>query len=144
MASERAACAPPHDVRAREAILAEGLAGFVDELRLIDLAGLAGFCAREQFANLDDLVQSSLEPFFAPGRFAFGWGAGLALDWRASPALTLDMEFCGDGVWVFFALEIAADAHAVAVRLATFAGAPRGPEADTRRLADAIRAARVP
>jgi hypothetical protein len=71
------------------------------ELRLIDAGDFIAFIHDEKFANIQDIVNSSVELFFKRGALSFGWGAEYELDWNGSPAIILDMEFRRASVWSF-------------------------------------------
>src|SRR3974390_3360022 len=62
------------------------------ELRLADAGDFIAFIHDEKFANIQDIVNSSVELYFKPGTVSFGWGAEYELDWVSSPVITLDME----------------------------------------------------
>jgi hypothetical protein len=74
------------------------------ELRLIDVGDFIAFIHDEKFANIQDIVDSSVELFFKPGTVSFGWGAQFELDWNSSPVISLDMEFRHGSVWLVFKL----------------------------------------
>jgi hypothetical protein len=74
------------------------------ELRLIDAGDFIAFIHDEKFANIQDIVNSSVELFFRPGAVSFGWGVEYELDWNSSPAFSLDMEFRPSSVWLVFKL----------------------------------------
>jgi hypothetical protein len=74
------------------------------ELRLVDAGDFIAFIHDEKFANIQDIVNSSVELFFKRGALSFGWGAEYELDWNGSPAIILDMEFRRASVWLVFKL----------------------------------------
>ena len=74
------------------------------ELRLVDAGNFIAFIHDEKFANLQDIVNSSVELFFKPGTVSFGWGADFELDWNSTPVIRLDMEFRHGSVWLVFKL----------------------------------------
>ena len=78
------------------------------ELRLIDVADFIAYIHAEKFANIQDIVNSSVELFFKPGTLSFGWGAEFELDWNSLPVITLDMEFQHRSVWLVFKLSLRA------------------------------------
>ena len=61
------------------------------ELRLVDVGDFIAYIHAEKFANIQDIVNSSVELFFKPGTLSFGWSAEFALDWNSLPVITLDM-----------------------------------------------------
>ena len=78
------------------------------ELRLVDAGDFIAFIHDEKFANIQDIVNSSVELFFKRGALSFGWGAEYELDWNGSPAIILDMEFRRASVWLVFKLVLRA------------------------------------
>src|ERR1700738_5415083 len=78
------------------------------ELRLVDVADFIAYIHAEKFANIQDIVNSSVELFFKPGTLSFGWGAEFELDWNSLPVITLDMEFRHRSVWLVFKLVLRA------------------------------------
>ena len=129
---------PAEQTQAREAILDGALAGFVEELRLVDCADLMGYVRLRQFANIEDLVMSSCELLFEPRTLTFGWGAELGLSWREPPSLALDMEFSAEGVTVFFLLRLQGHDHRSEIRFIAFDGPDPDPSANTARLENAV------
>lgn len=138
----------PHDrtddqTDARRSLIAEALAPFVEEMRLLDCADLIAHVAREQFANIEDLVQSSLELSYKQGAFAFGWGAHVIAPWNEPPAVALDLEFCTAGLTIFFVLTIGGGHHDVMLRKVSFTSSSPDPRDDTRMIAHALATARL-
>jgi hypothetical protein len=74
------------------------------ELRLVDPGDFIAFIHDEKFANIQDIVNSSVEPFFKPGTVSFGWGAEYELEWNSLPIIGLDMEFRHGTLWLVFKL----------------------------------------
>ena len=74
------------------------------ELRLVDAANYIAYIHQEKFANIHDIVNSSVELLFQPGTLIFGWGAEYELDWNSAPVVKLDMEFRHRSVWLVFKL----------------------------------------
>jgi hypothetical protein len=95
-----------------DAVLASALvrafAPVAAELRLVDAADYIAYIHQERFANIHDLVASSVELFFRPGTLTFGWGGEYELDWNSAPVVTLDMEFRHRSVWLVFKLVLGA------------------------------------
>ncbi|MGH6864333.1 MAG: hypothetical protein ACRECN_08725, partial [Methylocella sp.] len=58
------------------------------ELRLVDVADYIAYIHAAKLANIQDIVNSSVELFFKPGTLSFGWGAEFALDWNSLPVIT--------------------------------------------------------
>jgi hypothetical protein len=74
------------------------------ELRLVDPGDFIAFIREEKFANIQDIVNSSVELFFKPATVSFGWGAEYEFEWNSSPIIRLDMEFRHGSVWLVFKL----------------------------------------
>lgn len=81
-------------LRTREALISDAIGGFVAEMGLVDPADLIAYIRLERYANLNDVIDSSLEMHFKPGAFKFGYGAECYVDWAADMKISLDMEFC--------------------------------------------------
>jgi hypothetical protein len=128
---------------AREKALACGVREVATELRLVDPVDFISYVRTEQFANIEDIVNSSVELYFKPGTLTFGWAADLAVDWGKPPKVTLDMEFRHGTVLVFFGLELAAEQAGVEIRFISFDQASADPAENTQRLTEAIADARL-
>jgi hypothetical protein len=128
----------------RERALAEGVKLVADELRLVDLADFVSYIRAEQFANIEDILNSSVELYFKPGTLTFGWAADLSVDWGRPPKIVLDMEFRHLSVLAFFGLSIEAEASSVEIRFISFEEAAQDPAENTQRLVEAIADARIP
>lgn len=129
-------------LRDRERALGEALKGVALELLLIDPADLVTFVRLEQFANLEDLVNSSAELAFKPATLNFGWGADMNVSWTHTPSVFLDMEFRHNAVTVFFSLGLQAEGASVEIRCISFDDPSPDPEVNTMRLVDALDDAR--
>jgi hypothetical protein len=123
---------------AREKLLAQRLKGVASELRLVDLVDLIAYIRNEQFANIEDLVNSSSELYFKQGTLTFGWAADLALDWNVPPKVKLDMEFRHLAVSVFFCLMLEPRQASVDIRCVIFERPSADPVENTKRLAEAL------
>lgn len=135
MAGERSGAA-----RQAEQILAEALEPLAAELRLVDPADYVAFIRLERFANLRDLVESSIEPFFTPSALTYAFDAGYSLDWGAPPSVSLDLKFEFDGLRAAFTLRFDGTSHRVALRRLE----PQGEDADcAARLRAALKKARA-
>lgn len=116
----------------------EPLAG---ELRLVDPADFITFIRDEKFANLQDIVHSSVELFFKPGTVTFGWGADFELYWSSTPAVSFDLEFRHSSVWLVFKLVLRA--HQTQVKVEHFSQEkPSSARASKAVLIEALQAAR--
>ena len=88
----------------REALISDAIRSFVAEMGLVDPADLIAYIRLERYANLNDVIDSSLEMHFKPGAFKFGYGAECHVDWAAEMKISLDMEFCHKDVNAQFRL----------------------------------------
>jgi hypothetical protein len=128
----------------REQLLNEGLAEVSGELRLIDAADLIVFARMDLHPNIGDLVNSSLELYFAENTVRYGWVATAEASWSEPPALMFDMEFCHAGVTAFFTLVLKGESTAVDLHHISFDNPAGDAVENTARFAAAIEAARAP
>jgi hypothetical protein len=128
----------------REALLKEGLAEVSAELRLIDAADLIVFARMDLHPNIGDLVNSSLELYFAENTLRYGWVATAEASWNEPPVLMFDMEFRHAGVTAFFKLTLRGEATEVELHHIAFEQPGDDPSENTARLAAAIAGARAP
>jgi hypothetical protein len=131
-------------VQVRTEVLEEALKNVAAELLLIDLVDLVTYIRTEQFSNLEDLVNSSVELLFKPGTLSFGWAADLDVRWGGPPTIRLDMEFRHMAVTAFFNLTIGPFAPRVEIYGLSFDGCGQDPIENTQRLISAIDDARRP
>lgn len=113
------------------------------ELRLVDVADFIAYIHAEKFANIQDIVNSSVELFFKPGTLSFGWGAEFQLDWNSSPVITLDMEFRHRSVWLVFKLSLRAQQTNVTVEHLSLGKTSGDPSQDMAALIETIADARL-
>ncbi len=123
--------------------LAEGLRDVASELRLIEAADLIAFIRTEQYGNLATLVASSAECYFLPGTVKFGQSGDIDVRWGGTPVVSLDMEFKHQGVSVYFRLRLEALQAGVEITYIAFDNSAADPDANTRRLVEAITDART-
>lgn len=127
----------------RERALREAVAPVADELRLVDVADFVAYIHAGQFANIQDIVHSSVELLFKPGTLSFGGGAEVEIGWDISPSMALDMEFRHHGVWAVFKLIMHGRETAVVIEHLSFAPASGRAAIDTKRMVAALADARV-
>ncbi len=127
----------------RERALARGLKEVATELRLIDVVDLVAYIRNEQFANVGDLVNSSIELYFKPGTLRYGEAGEVDLQWGSVPSVSFDMSFEHREVSVHFRLLLAAMHAGVDINYITFAGNRRDPNENTERLVAALADARL-
>jgi hypothetical protein len=113
------------------------------ELRLVDVADFIAYIHAEKFANIQDIVNSSVELFFKPGTLSFGWGAEFELDWNSLPVITLNMEFRHRSVWLVFKLILRALQTNVTVEHVSLGKTSGDPSQDMAALIAAIADARL-
>ncbi len=113
------------------------------ELRLVDVADFIAYIHAENFANIEDIVNSSVELFFKPGTLSFGWGADFQLDWNSLPVIVLDMEFRHRSVWLVFKLILRAVQTNVTVEHLSLGKTSGGPRQDMAALIETIANARL-
>lgn len=135
-------CDPITEGRARA--LAESLEAVGAELRLVDVADYIAYIRHEQLANLQDIVNSSVELFFKPGTLTFGWAADCELDWTGLPTIGLGMEFRHREIWIVFKLILRADEASVTIEHLVFAETDGNVAGDTERLIAVLADARLP
>lgn len=133
--------APPPP--SREQVLAEAMQPLAAELALVDPSELIYLCRAEKHANITDLVESAAELIYRPETLRYGGAAEIDLQWDSPPQVVLDMEFEHGPVLVLFRLRIGAGAAAVDICHAVAAGPPEHPEAQARRLAACLDAAKL-
>ena len=129
-------------LRAYEKCLADALIGVASEMRLIDVCDLIAYIKAENFANVGDLINSSAELYFQPGKLIFYSGANIKAGWDTSPSFRFDLEFCHAGVQVFFCLELYNASASVDIACISFDHPAGDPQADTLFLREAIEDAR--
>ncbi|MGH6835294.1 MAG: hypothetical protein ACREC9_07040 [Methylocella sp.] len=113
------------------------------ELRLVDVADYVAYIHAAKLANIQDIVNSSVELFFKPGTLSFGWGAEFELDWNSLPVITLDMEFRHRSVWLVFKLILRALQTNVTVEYLSLGKTSSDPSQDMAALIEAIADARL-
>jgi len=113
------------------------------ELRLVNVADFIAYIHAEKFANIQDIVNSSVELFFKPGTLSFGWGAEFELDWNSLPVITLDMEFQHRSVWLVFKLSLRALQTNVTVEHLSLGKTSGDPRQDMAALIETIADARL-
>ena len=113
------------------------------ELRLVDVADFIAYIRDEKFANIQDIVNSSVELFFKPGTLSFGWDAEFELDWNKLPVITLDMEFRHRSVWLVFKLILRALQTNVTIKHLSLGKTSGDPRQDMAALIETIADARL-
>jgi hypothetical protein len=129
------------ELRAKD--LSVGLEAVAAELRLVDVADFIAYIHGEKFANIQDLVNSSVELFFKPDTLSYGWGADFELDWHSLPVVILDMEFHHRSVWLVFKLILRALHTNVSIEYLSLGKSSDGADLDMARLVATIADARL-
>lgn len=127
----------------REKALVEYVRDVAADLRLIDLSDMVAHLKTGQIASAGCLVQSSIELSFRPDTLFFAYSGDVNLNWNSFPQLSFDMEFHHKCVHVYFRLLIEAHLAGVEITYITFDGNSGSPEANTRRLVEALVDARL-
>lgn len=127
----------------RAKAIAEGIREVAAELRMINLADYVCFIQGEQFGNIKDLINSSMELYFKHGTLSYGCAAEFELEWDRPPSIGIDMDFHHQKVAVSFNLLLCAAHAAVTIRSISFAEPALSPEADTLQLIAAIADAKL-
>jgi hypothetical protein len=127
----------------RAKAIAEGIKEVAAELRLINVADFISFIHSEQFGNIKDIVNSSMELYFKHGTLSYGCAADYELEWDRPPAIIIDMDFHHHQVAVSFNLLLCAYHAAVTIRSISFAEPSSSPEEDTLQLVAAIADAKL-
>ena len=113
------------------------------ELRLVEVADFIAYIHAEKFANIQDIVNSSVELFFKPGTLSFGWDAEFELDWNNLPVITLAMEFRHRSVWLVFKLILRASQTNVTIKHLSLGKTSGDPGQDMAALIATIADARL-
>ena len=113
------------------------------ELRLVDVADFISYIHAGKLANIQDIVNSSVELFFKPGTLTFGWDAEFELDWNSLPVITLEMEFRHRSVWLVFKLILRALQTNVTVKYLSLGKTSDDPRQDIATLIETIADARL-
>jgi hypothetical protein len=127
----------------RTKVLADNVRDVAGELRLIDLADFVTLIYREEFANIQDLVNSSIELFFKHGTLTYGAMASFDLEWDHAPSITLGLEFQYQSVYVLFELMLKTYDAGIEIRSISFGDDSISEEEKTEMLVCAIAAARI-
>ena len=126
-------------VAVQEKLIADAIRGVAIELRAVDAVDLVSYIHASKFANVGDLIDSSIELHFKPGTVRFSYSGDVRLDWFGKPVVGLDMEFHAGGVAVFFRMML--DALTVGVDLRHISRG--GGACSIAQLEDAIASARL-
>lgn len=127
----------------RAKAIAEGIKEVASELRLINVADFISFIHSEQFGNIRDIINSSVELYFKHGTLSYGCAADYEIEWDQPPSIVLDLEFHHCEVIATFALLLRAQHAAVTIRSISFGEPASTPELDTQQLVAAIADARL-
>ena len=60
---------------------------------MMNVADYISFIHLEQFNNIRDIVNSSMELYFKHGTLSYGCTADYELEWDQPPSILLDLEF---------------------------------------------------
>ncbi len=127
----------PHSTE-RERIIAEAIGGMVKELRLVDPLDYAAFLRLDLHANIEEIVASAAELYFAPGFIGTGQGGQVNLTWDSAPEIDLDLVMRPAGVAVHFVLRLKADSAEIRLAYLSFESPSNDPAENTQFLRSAI------
>ena len=131
------------EVRQREIAMADAVREVASELRLIEPVDLVAYIRAERFANIDQLVNSSTELFYKPGKILFARSADVVMKWGEAPIVVLDMEFSHRQIQVYFKLKLEDSQAGVEIDYIKFGQPSADPSENTRSLIRAIADARL-
>lgn len=127
----------PH-AQQREKIIGEAIGGLVSELRLIDPIDYAAFLRLDLHSNLEDIVQTAAELYFAPDFIGLGHGGQARITWNALPEIDLDLVMRPSGLTIHFLLRLKAETAEVRLAYLSFDNPSNDPTENTRFMRDAI------
>lgn len=127
----------------RAKAIADGIKDVAAELRLMNVADFISFIHLEQFGNIKDIVNSSMELYFKHGTLSYACFADYELEWDQPPSILLDLEFRHHDVAVTFNLTLRAAHACVCIRSISFMAESSGPDEDTLHLIAAIADAKL-
>ncbi|MGP8233410.1 MAG: hypothetical protein ACLQL2_12230 [Methylovirgula sp.] len=127
----------------RAKAIADGIMDVAAELRMMNVADYVSFIHLEQFNNIRDIVNSSMELYFKHGTLSYGCSADYELEWDQPPSILLDLEFRHHEILVRFNLVLRAAHASVEICDISFASGSLGEVDDTRRLVAAIADAKL-
>jgi hypothetical protein len=125
-------------------VIAEGIRDVAAELRLVNLADFVSFIHHEEFGNIQDLVNSSIELYFKHGTLTYGCAAEYELEWDLSPTVYIDLDFLHRDVSAKFNLALKAQWASISLRSISFGADVTGRDMEILRLAAAFADARLP
>jgi hypothetical protein len=127
----------------RAKAIADGIMDVAAELRMLNVADYISFIHLEQFNNIRDIVNSSMELYFKHGTLSYGCSADYEIEWDQPPSVILDLEFRHQEVVARFNLTLQAAHAAVEISEISFGPGTRDEADDTRQLVSAIADARL-
>jgi hypothetical protein len=122
----------------RERIIAEAIAPFAAELRLVNVEHFIAFIVLERYAFIADIVKSSAELHFAPGFLELGHGGDARLDWNTPPSIALDLVLRPAGITAYVLLTLSDEAAELSLTYICFANPSCCPDQNTEMLKRAI------
>jgi hypothetical protein len=127
----------------RAKAIADGIMDVAAELRMLNVADYISFIHLEQFNNIRDIVNSSMELYFKHGTLSYGCSADYEIEWDQSPSVILDLEFRHQEVVARFNLTLQADHASVEISEISFGPGARDEADATRQLVAAMTDARL-
>jgi len=126
-----------------EAVLAGNLKEFLSELLMIDGSVMVSYICNNQHAHLDDIIGSSMELKFRPGRLHYGSQARVDFDWGQTPSVSLAMELRDPRLTAFFHVVFGKDHIGIDLNGIHFNEAVDGADAILTRFSAAVADARI-
>ena len=98
-----------------EPVVADALTGFIQELRLIELADFVAYLRLERHVPLAEMVAAAAEMFLAPQFLELGEGSYATLDWSEHPSVCLNLVMNTAGATIYLTLTLREDRANVAI-----------------------------
>ncbi|RLQ88812.1 hypothetical protein [Notoacmeibacter ruber] len=131
---------PTDQKLAREAILAEGIAPFAEELLLADPVHFAAFIALDLHVSLAEIVNEAANFHFMPGFITLGNSSSIVLGWNKLPEICLDLALNRTDLQAYFRLFLSGEGARVQLDYIAFPNNNGDPDANTRYLAETLQA----
>jgi hypothetical protein len=134
---------PLESDRQRQEAIAEALADFIEDLKLVDVIDFIAYIRTDQHGNIEELIKTSAELFFKDGSLRYSMAASADVEWESTPKISLDLEFFNKGVWIYFTAVLAWPDNAVNVSYVEVPDAGGSKARETEMLLEALKDARL-
>jgi hypothetical protein len=121
-----------------EAVLANGLRGFLAELVMINGGVMVSYICNDQHAHLGDIIGSSMEDRVKPDRLHYSNRARVDFDWGEAPSVALAMELRDKRLTAFFDVVFGGDYVGVDLNGVHFTDLMGDANENLRRFAAAV------